>query len=95
MIGKISGQYGVDALNAKKSKRGPYTGGLAASSDEANFSSFAVELARIDAELKNVPDVREDLVDKFKGQVDSGKYVPQLDKVAHVLILAGLLNVQD
>lgn len=93
MIGKISGQYSLDALKAKKSRKGVYSDGTSAGSDEASFSSFSVELARINAELKNVPDVREDVVDKFKAQVDAGTYVPPLDKVAHSLIMAGMLDL--
>ena len=96
MIGKISGQYGVDALKARKSKGGVWgSNGTPDSSDEASFSSFAVELARIDAELKNIPDVREDVVERFKKQVDAGEYVPQLEKTAHALVIAGLLNIQE
>ena len=94
MIGRISGQYGVDALSGKKSRKSVYSDGLSAGSDEASFSPFAVELARIDAELKNVPDVREDVVSRLKDQVDSGTYVPPLDKVAHTLVMAGMLNAE-
>ena len=93
MIGKISGQYSLDALKAKKSKKGVYSEGASGGSDEANFSSFSVELARINAELKNVPDVREDVVDNFKAQVDAGTYVPSLDKAAHSLIVAGMVDL--
>jgi len=93
MIGKISGQYSLDALNAKKSRKGVYSEGTSVGSDEASFSSFSVELARINAELKNVPDVREDVVDKFKAQVEAGTYVPSLDKVAHSLITVGMLDL--
>lgn len=92
MISRISGQYGLDALSSSKSKRNTSLGAFAAGSDEASFSSFGVELARIDAELKNVPDVREDVVAHFKEQVEAGTYNPPLDKVAHALLLAGMLN---
>ena len=53
-----------------------------------------MELARIDAELKNVPDVREDVVAAYKEQVEAGTYVPPLDQVARSLLVAGLLNVR-
>ena len=96
-LNKISGQYSVGALNKKKVSGGVYNGfgfnsATSESSDEASFSSFAVELAKINAELKNVPDVREDVVAKFKEQIDAGTYNPPLDKVAHALIIAGMLD---
>ena len=96
-LNKISGQYSVSSLNKKKASGGVYNGfgfGAASSesSDEASFSSFAVELAKINAEFKNVPDVREDVVAKFKEQIDNGTYNPPLDKVAHALIVAGMLD---
>ena len=94
MIGRISGQYSMDALSGKKSRKNVYTDGFSAGSDEASFSPFAVQMARIDAELKNVPDVREDVVNHFKEQVESGAYVPPLDKVAHSLVMAGMLNAE-
>ena len=96
-LNKISGQYNVSALNKKRASGGVYNGfgynsAASESSDEASFSSFAVGLAKINAELKNVPDVREDVVAKFKDQIDSGTYNPPLDKVAHALIIAGMLD---
>ncbi|MBQ9564314.1 MAG: flagellar biosynthesis anti-sigma factor FlgM [Synergistaceae bacterium] len=94
MIGRISGQYSMDALSGKKAKKSVYYDEFSAGSDETAFSPFAMELARIDAELKNVPDVREDVVSRLKEQVEAGTYVPPLDKVAHSLVLAGMLNVQ-
>ena len=94
MIGRISGQYSMDALRGKKSRRGVYSDEASVSSDEASFSSFGVELARINAELKNVHDVREDVVANYKAQIESGTYVPSLDKVAHSLIIAGMLNAE-
>ena len=94
MIGRISGQYSMDALRGKKSRRGIYSDGASVGSDEANFSSFGVELARYSAELKNTPDVREDVVDNYKAQIEAGTYVPSLDKVAHSLIIAGMLDAE-
>ena len=70
--------------------RGRPSGG----SDQADFSPFAVELARIGAELKNVPDVRQDVVDRLQAQVAAGEYVPQLEQVARSLVLSGFLDRQ-
>lgn len=96
MIGKISGQYGIDSVNAKKSRRGTSTDGMfSGSRDGFDFDPFALELMRINAELKNVSDVREDVVQDFKARIDSGEYVPPLDKTANALIMAGFLNAQQ
>lgn len=93
MIGRISGQYNLDALNGKKSRRSvSYNGSSTAESDNANFSSFGTLLAKVNAEIKNIPDVREDVVANFKTQVESGKYNPPLDKLAGVLMMAGMLD---
>ena len=94
MIEKIAGQYGIDATakaKAKKWQAGVGGGGT----DEASFSSFSVELARVSGELKNIPEVRQDLVDGFKKQVESGQYNPPLEKVAYNLFLAGILNSEE
>ncbi len=96
MISRISGQYGLDAMNRKKSRPNVSYGGYQENaSDEAKFSSFAVSLSKFNAELKSVPDVREDLVDNFKNQIDSGEYVPPLDKLADSLIMAGILDTEE
>ena len=96
MIGRIGGQYGLDAMNRKKSRPSiAYNGYQDNASDEAKFSAFAVSLSKVTAELKNIPDVREDVVADFKTQIDNGEYVPPLDKLANSLILAGLLDTTE
>ena len=91
MIEKIAGQYGVDALAKAKAKKW-YAGAVKNDSDEANFSTFAVELARVAGELKSVPDVRQDKIDDFKKKVENGEYNPPLEKIAHNLFLAGIMK---
>ena len=95
MIGRISGQYNLDALNNKKSKRNISYNGSSAfeESDNAKFSSFGTLLSKVNAEIKNIPDVREDVVAKFKTQIEEGTYNPPLDKLAGRLIVAGMLDV--
>ena len=93
MIEKIAGQFGVDTL-AKAKARKLYLG-VNNPKDEANFSSFSVELARASSELKSVPEVRQDLIDDFKKKIDSGEYHPPMEKIAHNLFLAGILNSEE
>ena len=95
MIDKISGVYGIPSVNkisAKKSKTEEVSSGK---SDGVEFSGFAKELAKASQELKSVPDVREELVEGFKRQVQEGAYSPDLDNVARSLLLAGLLNREE
>lgn len=92
MIEKIAGQYGIDAVTKAKARKGYGAGELKGDSDEASFSSFAVELARINGDLKGIPEVRQDLVDDLKKKVEAGEYRPPLEKIAHKLFMAGILN---
>ena len=93
LIGKVSGHYGPEASSRGRAKKGYTANGLAGGADEASFSPFAVELARIGAELKNAPDVRQDVVERLQAQVAAGEYVPSLENTARSLILAGLLDL--
>jgi len=95
MIDKIPGVYGpsvMDKLNAKKGYKPSREGGKG---DGIEFSSFAVELAKISGELKKIPDVREQLVEDFKRQIAEGTYSPDMNQVARSLIGAGLLDRED
>ncbi|MBR0150782.1 MAG: flagellar biosynthesis anti-sigma factor FlgM [Synergistaceae bacterium] len=96
MIGRISGQYSAEALNGRKSKRSvSYNSGSFTETDNANISSFGTLLARATAEMKNIPDVREDVVADFKARIESGTYNPPLDKLANVLYMAGMLEAAE
>ena len=95
MIEKITGQCGVEAAAKAKARKGYGAGGIRSGSDEASFSLFAVELARISGELRSVPEVRQDLVDELREKVDAGEYQPPLEKGAHNLFLAGILNGEE
>ena len=96
MIGRISGQYNLDALNGKKSKRSvSYNSEFTNESDNAKFSSFGTLLARANAEMKNIPEIREDLVADLRAKIESGNYNPPLDKLANSLIIAGMLDMTE
>ena len=94
MIEKIAGQYGIDAPAKARAKQW-YPGCLKNNTDEASFSTFAVELARVSGELKSVPEVRQDVIDDFRKKVESGEYHPPLEKIAHRLFLAGITRVEE
>ncbi|MBR4196098.1 MAG: flagellar biosynthesis anti-sigma factor FlgM [Synergistaceae bacterium] len=96
MIGRISGQYSAEALQGKKSRRSvSYNSGSFTETDNANISSFGSLLAKVNAEIKNIPDVREDVVADFKSRIESGTYNPPLDKLANVLYMAGMLEAAE
>jgi flagellar biosynthesis anti-sigma factor FlgM len=95
VIEKIGGLYDVDAAAKAKAKRGYGSGAVQSARDEAEFSSFAVELARVTAELKNISEVRQDRIDDFKKRLSEGTYNPPLEKVAHNLLLAGILDAGE
>lgn len=96
MIGRVSGQYNAEALSSKKSRRSfSYDSGFAQESDNAKFSTFGTLLSRATAEMRNIPDVREDIVANFKAQVQSGTYKPPLDKLSGVLYMAGMLDTTE
>ncbi|GHS88750.1 hypothetical protein AGMMS49957_10790 [Synergistales bacterium] len=95
MIEKILSPFVPDVAAKSKAKKAYGGGETRSDSDGAEFSPFAVELARISGELKSTPDVRQDLVDDFKKKIEAGEYNPPLEKIAHNLFLAGILNVQE
>ena len=95
MIDKISGVYGIPSVNkitAKKGKAGETSSG---ESDGIELSGFAKELAKASQELKDVPDIREELVEGYKRQVQERTYSPDLDNVARSLLMAGILNGKE
>ena len=95
MIEKIMAQYGVDVITKMNAKKAYGGGEVRGASDEASFSLFAVELARVTGELKGVPEVRQDLIDDLKKKVEEGEYRPPLEKIAHNLFLIGILNDEE
>ncbi len=95
MIDKISGVYGpkaIDKVNVKKGYSSPKEEKI---TDGVEFSSFAVEMAKASGELKKIPEVREDLVNDLKRQISAGTYSPDMKKVAHSLIAAGLMKLEE
>ncbi len=95
MIEKISGVYGPKAIDKVNGKKGYSSPKEEARTDGVEFSSFAVELAKVSGELKKIPDVREDLVDDLKRQISAGTYSPDMQKVARSLIAAGLMKPEE
>ena len=94
MINKIATQYNIENLKSKRARKymNPY-GNFAADSDNAKFSTFAVQLSKYANEMKNIPDVREEIVNNLKTQFENDTYTPPLNNVAEKLILSGFIDV--
>ena len=69
MIDKISGVYGATPVNKINVKKGRGETASAQASDGVEFSGFAKELAKAAQELKKLPDVRENVVEGFRKQI--------------------------
>ncbi len=98
MTSRISniGQYNLDALNRKKNRQSVnYNAGSFNESDNANISSFGALLSKVSAEMKNIPEVRENLVVDLRTQINAGTYNPPLDKLADRLYIAGMLDLTE
>lgn len=95
MLDKISGVYGPGTADKLKARKGYASSTSQVRGDGAEFSPFAVELAKVSAELKKIPDVREQLVEDFRKRIAEGTYSPDLNSVARSLINAGLLDQED
>lgn len=95
MIEKISGVYGPKAIDKLNTKKGHPSPRGETATDGVEFSSFSVEMAKASAELKKIPEVREDLVNDLKRRIAGGTYSPDMKKVAHSLIAAGLMKLEE
>ena len=98
MVERISGQNNLHHIMKQKSVNKTYgntTAQQTGTTDEVSLSPFAKELGRIMGELEQVSDVRQDKVEVFKKQIAEGTYNPDLNKVAHSLLIAGLLNGEE
>jgi len=96
MVEKISGQNSINPVIKQKPIRKPYeVTPPVGITDEVSLSPFAKELSRVMNELERVPEVRQDKVNDLRKQIAEGTYKPDLAKVAHSLLIAGLLRDEE
>ena len=77
---QISQVYGVNGkMKAQATSR-------TAQSDKVEISNFGRELQIAKQAVKNAPDVREDVVAKFKTQIENGTYDVDGDSFADKLL---------
>jgi negative regulator of flagellin synthesis FlgM len=59
------------------------------SKDSVSLSSSAQSLARIEAELKSLPEVNQSRVDEVKARIERGEYQPDSDNLAQKMLNLG------
>lgn len=64
----------------KAEENGPITG------DKVEFSDRAAEVGKLVDEVKQFPDVRQDLVEELRVQVSAGEYHPTNEEIAHGIL---------
>lgn len=76
----------VDGTNSASSSQAPKSEN---SKDSVSFSSSAQNLARIEAELKSLPEVNQSRVDEVKARIERGEYQPDSDNLARKMLNLG------
>ncbi len=97
MIEKINELYGTQAAS-KVGRKKPYGSdgdGVTQKEDAVNVSSFAKEMATVFAEMKKIPEVREDKSEDLRKQIAQGTYNPDMNLLAQRLVWAGILNSEE
>lgn len=59
------------------------------SKDSVSLSSSAQSLARIEAELKSLPEVNQSRVDEVRAKIERGEYTPDSDNLARKMLDLG------
>lgn len=57
--------------------------------DSVSFSNSAQNLARIESELKSLPEVNQSRVDEVKARIERGEYQPDSDNLARKMLNLG------
>lgn len=55
-------------------------------SDNVSFSPSAQNLAKIEAELKSLPEINQSRVDEVKARIDRGEYQPDSSNLAQKML---------
>jgi flagellar biosynthesis anti-sigma factor FlgM len=65
---------------------------LQSPTEKVTFSQEAVNTKQIEADLAGMPDVRTDMVNRIKAEVDAGAYQRPAAKVADALLTSRLID---
>ncbi len=85
----ITRLYGAGSNKDKLQKKGA---GASPSGDTLQISPEGKALQTFKAVLKDMPPVREELVEDIKSQINKGVYKPDAGKIAEGIIRERLLN---
>ncbi|MTI80220.1 MAG: flagellar biosynthesis anti-sigma factor FlgM [Firmicutes bacterium] len=82
--------FGNNPINAYKSqaKKTNQTNNenIKSKGDSVEISKTAKETAKYQAEMKKMPDIREDKVRELKERIENGTYKPSVEKIAEGMI---------
>ena len=95
MIDKINDIFSSNTVKRTSGRRFVDEMEQTSKQDAVSFSSFGRELADIAQEINKVPEVREQLVEKIQGQLESGHYNIQNFNVASLLVQAGITKSES
>ncbi len=93
--GKKPGAVGADNYITKSGKAAQgkkAEGAPEGKADRVDISEKAREFSALKGRLGSVPDVRGEMVVRFKGDIESGRYSVDADKVAEKIIEKALLS---
>ncbi|AEF94675.1 flagellar biosynthesis anti-sigma factor protein FlgM [Desulfotomaculum nigrificans CO-1-SRB] len=87
--GEIFKAYQQNKIDKTKS---PKASGGTVQTDSLELSPEARAKQEIQAKLKEIPEVREDLVNRLKKEIQNGTYKPDASKIADGIIQERLLD---
>jgi flagellar biosynthesis anti-sigma factor FlgM len=85
----------LEAVKSQIQKQGELSKESAAAQDPAekvSISPSAVNMKQFEAEVKDAPEVRMDLVNRIKAEIEAGTYQRPAEKVAEAMIQSSLVE---
>ncbi|HPQ69972.1 MAG TPA: flagellar biosynthesis anti-sigma factor FlgM [bacterium] len=72
--------------------KGAVTAATPVPAEKVSISKEALNIQQLEKEIQNVPDVRMDVVERIKAEVDAGTYDRPADQVAESLLTSSLIE---
>jgi len=72
--------------------KGAVTASTPVPTEKVSISKEALNIQQLEKEIQNVPDVRMDVVERIKAEVDAGTYNRPADQVAEALLSSSLIE---
>jgi flagellar biosynthesis anti-sigma factor FlgM len=91
---KSSGANNADALHAGVGQTvGKSVAPLASPDDKVNFSAKSQDFVQIKNAVAKLPDVRDEVVQSLKAQIEKGAYQIDSSKIAGKMVRESLLDI--